>query len=86
MNRIFDALVWVLFAAVVYLIGAEAVRPWFVLPGLGNIGFTLVFVLFAVLHCGRCEGWRRTWMFFATAAVVSWVLEETGVRTGLRER
>jgi putative membrane protein len=53
------------------------------LPGLGNIGFTLVFVLFAVLHCALCEGWRRTGLFFATAAVVSWVLEETGVRTGL---
>src|SRR5580692_2867493 len=83
MNRIFDALIWVLFAAVVYLIGAEAVRPWVALPGLGNVGFTLVFVLFAVLHCARCEGWRRTGLFFATAAIVSWVLEETGVRTGM---
>jgi uncharacterized membrane protein len=83
MNRIFDALIWVLFAAVVYLIGAEAVRPWIALPGLGNIGFTLVFVLFTVLHCARCEGWRRTGLFFATAAIVSWVLEETGVRTGM---
>jgi putative membrane protein len=83
MNRIFDTLIWILFAAVVYLIGAEAVGPWITLPGLGNIGFTLVFVLFAVLHCARCEGWRRTGLFFATAAIVSYVLEETGVRTGL---
>jgi putative membrane protein len=83
MNRIFDALVWVLFAATVYLIGAEAVGPWVTVPGLGNIGFTLVFVLFAVLHCARCEGWRRTGLFFATAAIVSYALEETGVRTGL---
>jgi putative membrane protein len=50
---------------------------------LGNIGFTLVFVLFAVLHCARCEGWKRTGLFVATAAIVSYVLEETGVRTGL---
>src|ERR1700684_328841 len=83
MNRIFNALVWMLFAAVIYLIAVEAVGPWFTLPGLGNIGFTLVFVLFAVLHCARCEGWRRTGLFFATAAIISWVLEETGVRTGL---
>jgi putative membrane protein len=83
MNRIFNALVWVLFAATVYLIGAEAVGPWVTVPGLGNIGFTLVFVLFAVLHCARCEGWPRTGLFFATAAIVSYALEETGVRTGL---
>jgi putative membrane protein len=83
MNRKFDLLIWVLFAAVVYLISAEAVQPWLHLPGLGNIGFTLVFVLFAVLHCARCEGWKRTGLFFAVAAVVSYLLEETGVRTGL---
>jgi putative membrane protein len=83
MNRIFNVLIWVLFAATVYLMGAEAVRPWVGLPGLGNIGFTLVFVLFAVLHCARCEGWKRTGLFFATAAVVSYALEEAGVRTGL---
>jgi len=83
MNRIFDALVWILFAAVIYLIGVEAVGPWLTLPGLGNIGFTLVFVLFAVLHCARCEGWVRTGLFFAMAAVISYLLEEAGVRTGL---
>jgi uncharacterized membrane protein len=83
MNRVFDALVWVFFAAIFYLITVEALAPWISLPGLGNIGFTVVFVLFSVLHCARCEGWRRTGLFFATAAIVSWLLEETGVRTGL---
>ncbi|MGD0735076.1 MAG: carotenoid biosynthesis protein [Terracidiphilus sp.] len=83
MKRGLDAFVWVLFVLVVYLLAAEALRPWLALPGLGNIGFTLVFVLFAVLHCARCEGWRRTGLFFATAAVVSYALEETGVRTGM---
>jgi uncharacterized membrane protein len=83
MNRKLEAMIWLLFATVVYLIASEAVQPWFSLPGLGNIGFTLMFVLFAVLHCARCEGWRRTGLFFATAAVVSYLLEETGVRTGL---
>jgi putative membrane protein len=83
MKRKFDALVWMLFAVVVYLIAVEAVSPWFAIPGLGNIGFTLVFVSFAVLHCARCEGWGRTGVFFATAAIVSYLLEEAGVRTGL---
>jgi uncharacterized membrane protein len=83
MNRVFNTLVWVFFAAIFYLIAVEALAPWISLPGLGNIGFTVVFVLFSVLHCARCQGWRRTGLFFATAAIVSWLLEETGVRTGL---
>jgi putative membrane protein len=83
MSKKLNPLVWIFFAAIVYLISAEALAPWFGLPGLGNIGFTLVFVLFAVLHCARCEGWKRTGLFFATAAVVSYLLEEAGVRTGL---
>jgi putative membrane protein len=83
MRGLFNIAVWMLFAAVIYLIAAEAVSPWAALPTLGNIGFTLVFVSFAVLHCARCEGWTRTWLFFATAAVISFLLEETGVRTGL---
>jgi putative membrane protein len=83
MKGIFNAVVWGSFAAVIYLIGAEALWPWLQLPVLGNIGFTLVFVLFSVLHCARCEGWKRTGLFFATAAIVSYLLEETGVRTGL---
>ena len=83
MHRLFSAIVWILFAATLYLIAVDAVSPWLDLPGLGNIGFTLVFVLFAILHCAQCEGWPRTGLFFATAAIVSYVLEETGVRTGL---
>jgi uncharacterized membrane protein len=50
---------------------------------LGNIGFTVVFVLFALIHCLALEGPRRTAMFFAVSAIVSYALEETGVRTGL---
>jgi putative membrane protein len=83
MTRAFSTVVWILFFAVIYLIAVEAVSPWLALPGLGNIGFTLVFVLFAVLHCARVNGWLRTGSFFAAAAVVSFALEETGVRTGL---
>lgn len=66
-----------------YLILAEAVAPWLRLPGLGNIGFTLVFVLFALLHCGALQDARFTMAFFSTAAVVSYAFEEIGVRTGL---
>jgi uncharacterized membrane protein len=83
MNRLFNAAVWVLFAAVVYMICAEAVTPWIELPWPGNIGFTLIFVSFVVVHCGRCEGWTRTGLFFAASAVVSFILEETGVRSGM---
>jgi putative membrane protein len=83
MHSLFRIAVWILFAATFYLIGIEAVNPWVNLPGLGNVGFTLVFVLFAVLHCAQCEGWPRTGLFFLTAAAVSYALEEIGVRSGL---
>jgi uncharacterized membrane protein len=75
--------VWILFAAVMYLIGAEAIERWLQLPMLGNVGFTLVFVLFALLHCVVFEGGLRTGAFFAVSAIVSYLMEETGVRTGL---
>jgi putative membrane protein len=74
--------VWLFFAATVYLILVEAVRPWVHLPDLGNIGFTMVFVLFAILHCAVFEGWRRTGVFFLISAMVSYAMEEIGVRTG----
>jgi uncharacterized membrane protein len=75
--------IWILFAALLYLIASEAVSPWVALPGFGNVGFTLVFVLFSVLHCARIGGWPRTGLFFALAAIVSFLFEEIGVRTGL---
>ncbi|MFZ0743284.1 MAG: hypothetical protein WAM85_02710 [Terracidiphilus sp.] len=78
MNRLFSATIWILFAATFYLIAVEAVQPWLILPSMGNKGFTLVFVLFAVLHCARCEGWKRAGLFFAVAAIISYLFEETG--------
>jgi len=72
-----------LFAVIMYLILVEAVSPWVDLPGLGNIGFTLFFVLFSIVHCWALEGPKRTAVFFAVSAVVTYALEETGVRTGL---
>jgi putative membrane protein len=74
--------VWLFFAATMYLILVEAVWPWVHLPDLGNIGFTLIFVLFAVLHCAVFEGWKRTGVFFLISALVSYTMEEIGVRTG----
>jgi putative membrane protein len=71
-----------LFAVVLYLIFAEGLQHWVELPSLGNIGFTLVFVVFAVVHCAACAGWKRTGIFFALTALISYLLEEIGVRTG----
>jgi uncharacterized membrane protein len=81
-DRWIRAATWLLFAAIIYLIFTEAVGHWIRLPGLGNIGFTLVFVLFSLVHCVACNGWRKTAVFFILAAVVSYALEEIGVRTG----
>ena len=83
MHRILRGTSWLLFAATMYLILTEAVWPWLKLPDLGNIGFTLVFVLFALTHCWAIEGAGRTGMFFAVSAIVSYSMEEIGVRTGL---
>ncbi len=75
--------VWISYAAVLYLVSTEIAGPWVTLPGLGNIGFTLVFVLFSALHCAACAGWKKTLLFFALAGIISYAMEETGVRTGL---
>jgi uncharacterized membrane protein len=74
---------WLSFAAILYLILSETLARWVSLPNLGNIGFTLVFVVFAVLHCAAAEGGRFTAEFFTISAVVSYCMEEAGVRTGL---
>lgn len=75
-------LAWAFFALVMYLILTDVLRPWIQLPAFGNIGFTLAFVLFAVFHCAASRGWRTTAAFFLLAAVISYLLEEFGVRTG----
>jgi uncharacterized membrane protein len=75
-------LAWLFFAATLYLILEEAISPWIALPSLGNVGFTLIFVLFAITHCTAVEGAARTAAFFSVSAVVSYLMEEIGVRTG----
>lgn len=74
---------WVFFAGTMYLILCDVVRHWVVLPDFGDTGFTLVFVLFALLHCAASAGWKTTGWFFGLAAAVTFALEETGVRSGL---
>ncbi len=83
MSQTVRVLSWVLFAAIMYLILSETVEPWLKLPFPGNIGFTLVFVLFSLVHCWAMDGPKRTALFFAVSAVVTYAIEETGVRTGL---
>ena len=83
LNRGMRVAAWLLFIGTMYLILRDVVLHWIVLPTLGDIGFTLVFVFFALFHCAACEGWKRTGLFFALSAVVSYLLEEIGVRTGL---
>jgi putative membrane protein len=80
--RPLKGVVWLLFAAISYLIVAEAVSPWVKLPSAGNILFTLVFVLFSVMHCAALEGAKRTAIFFFASAIVTYAMEEIGVRTG----
>ncbi len=78
----FKGVVWLLFAAISYLIVAEAAYAWIRLPTAGNILFTLVFVLFSVAHCAVLSGGKRTAIFFFASAVVTYAMEEIGIRTG----
>jgi len=83
MTRALTIATWLLFAATMYLILAGPLGQWVHLPMLGDIGFTLVFVLFALAHCIAYEGHKRAGVFFAVSAIVSFLMEEIGVKTGL---
>jgi putative membrane protein len=83
MSRVVRGIAVVFFVAMVYLIAAEGLAPWIALPQLDNVGFTLVFVVFALAHCWAVAGGRRTLVYFLAAAVISYALEEVGVHTGL---
>jgi putative membrane protein len=82
LNRQLKSLAGLLFGGVIYIILAGGLSPWTQLPTLGDTGFTLVFLAFSVLHCAASIGWKRTGLFFAVTAVISYLLEEIGVRTG----
>jgi len=51
------------------------------LPG-GLNGLTTLLVAFSVSHAAYALGLRRTAVFFAISAVVSWLFEQAGVSTG----
>lgn len=72
-----------LFAIMIYVMGAAMTHPWLHLPNIGNTPFTLFFTAFALLHAAVTLGPRRALSFFALAAVISWCFEQVGVATGL---
>ena len=72
-----------LFAVMLYVIGAAMTHPWLHLPNIGNTPFTLFFTAFALTHAAVTLGPRRAAWFFSLAAVISWCFEELGVATGL---
>ena len=82
MERGLQAVSWGTFSMTMYLILQGAVWPWIHLPGIGDVGFTLVFVVFAITHCVVLEGGRRAAIFFAVSAIVSYLMEDIGVTTG----
>ena len=83
MQRILHGVTYALFALLAYLIAVNIVSYWVELPAPGNIGFVLVFTLFSVLHCGLMLGRRGLALFFGLSFVISFIMEELGVRTGL---
>ncbi len=80
--RPLKGVVWLFYVGISYLILAEALQSWVKLPAAGNIVFTLVFVLFSVLHCAALQGSKRTTIFFCASAFITYAMEEIGVRTG----
>lgn len=83
MQRISRGAAWAVFALLAYLIIAYTVHAWLPLPAPGNIGFVLTFTVFSLLHGGLMLGGRRVALFFGLSVVISYVVEELGVRTGL---
>lgn len=82
MNNVWKKITWLFFAITLYVILADAVQPWMHLPKLGHVGFTIVFVLFSLVHCALLEGQKWTTCFFGISAFISYVMEEISVRTG----
>jgi putative membrane protein len=83
MGRIIQGTTWALFALLVYLIVANIVHRWLPLPVMGDTGFVPVFTAFSLLHASWILGGRRALLFFGLTVVISYIVEEVGVRTGL---
>ncbi len=53
------------------------------LPGGRITMTTLTLLVFSLAHSSYMLGWRRTGVFFALSAAVSWIFEQAGVMSGL---
>lgn len=82
MNRFLQRAAWGLFALLAYFIIADTIGYWVRLPAPGDIGFVLTFTAFSLLHAGLMLGRRRLALFFVLSVVISYLMEEVGVRTG----
>lgn len=60
-------------------------EDWGLVPGFpGGVGLKTIFMLFfSLFHAFYFLGWRKTLVFFALTASVSWGYEQLGVETGL---
>ena len=60
-------------------------QPYVSLPNLpGGLSLsTLLLMLFSFFHAWHALGFRRTLVFFALSAAISWGFEQVGVETGL---
>ena len=74
---------WAVFVLLSYFLIAGIVSPWLSLPAPGDSIFVPVFTLFSLLHGGIVLGGRRVGLFFGSTVIISYLVEETGVRTGL---
>lgn len=83
MQRILRGAAWAFFGLLAYCIAAYTIDPWIKLPAPGNLGFVPIFSIFSLLHAGRMLGGRRTALFFGLTVIISFVMEEVGVGTGL---
>jgi uncharacterized membrane protein len=83
MERILRPATWGVFVLLAYFIIAGALSAWVSLPAPGDTGFVPVFTLFSLLHASVMLGGRRAALFFGLTVVISYIVEETGVRTGL---
>jgi putative membrane protein len=83
MSRLARSVVWIAFAALAYFILANALSFWVDLPAPDNMVFVPVFTIFSLVHAGVLLGPRRAALFFGLTVVISYIVEELGVRTGL---
>lgn len=83
MQSIVRISVWAAFALLAYFIVAGIVSSWLALPRADDTVFVPVFTLFSLLHGCAVLGGRRVALFFGLTVVISYFVEETGVRTGL---